>query len=270
VAAAAARRGLRLERATRGPFYRIDLYEGDAAARRRGERQAEQIQARRRAAAGLGAAAGQAAAAGQPAATKKPPAPLPLPRPELLATTDGFCVPFWPRLPSLLGPSSGPFVHCDTLRIPQRLSLGEEKESAADGPGGGGREESALGLMPLIGCAVLAHAREWGCGRIEILAIDDDDGSTGTNGGGMSEGAARYARLQRYYRFFGFRPRHRVGGRGFFTDLPHLLVWGGEGMRMDIEVEPTLRKWARVVDKGNDDEKEKDDGDGRAREGSAT
>jgi len=156
------------------------------------------------------------------------PPPPPPPRPELLATTDGFVVPFWPSF------AGGPFVHCDTLRIPQRLGLG-------GGPGA--REESALGLMPLVGSAVLAHAREWGCRRVEILAIDDDAGD------GAGAGAARFARLQRYYRFFGFRPRHRVGGRGFFADLPHLLVWGGEGMRMDLEVDETLRRWARVVAK---------------------
>jgi hypothetical protein len=202
-----------VERETRGPFYRIDLYEGEEMAQRRAEKQAEKRR-RWRERQGGGTAA---------AATSPPP----LQR-ELLATTDGFCVP----------PPLGGYVHCDTLRIPQRAMLGEEEdedEGAADGSATTPKTAptSALGLMPLVGCAVLTHARELRCTRAEILAIDDDP--------------QQHARLVTYYRYFGFRPKHRVGGRGFLVDLPHLLVWGGEGLRMDLDVDATLARWGRAL-----------------------
>jgi hypothetical protein len=248
VAAAAARRGLRLERATTGPFYRIELYEGEDRARRRGERRAERERARRaerrRAAVGGAQEEGVEAAASPNAPAPLPPSPPP-PQPLLLATTDGFCVP----------KALGGYVHCDTLRIPQQATLGDEDDSddkddgagRADGGTGGSTStitstsssrDGALGLMPLIGCAVLAHAREAGCARAEILAIDDDDGGE------------QHRRLVAYYRYFGFKAAHRVGGRGFFADIPHLLVWGGVGLRMDLEVTAALARWARVLRRG--------------------
>jgi len=58
---------------------------------------------------------------------------------------------------------------------------------------------------------------------------------------------AWHARLVRFYKYFGFVPVHTVGDRGFFTDLPHLLVWGGEGTRMDADVAVVLRRWTPAL-----------------------
>jgi hypothetical protein len=99
---------------------------------------------------------------------------------------------------------------------------------------------------------------------------------------------AWHERLVRYYSYFGFTPvckvsegarrRHwrpgpdsckrgtaralthtccwsapfgtkQVGGRGFFQDVPHLLVWGGEGTRMDADVDAALRRWTPALRK---------------------
>ncbi len=50
----------------------------------------------------------------------------------------------------------------------------------------------------------------------------------------------------RYYSHFGFRPVRVVGGGGL-ADLPHLLVWGGAGTRMDADLAATLRRWSRAI-----------------------
>jgi hypothetical protein len=59
---------------------------------------------------------------------------------------------------------------------------------------------------------------------------------------------AWHERLVRYYSFFGFKPVCKVGGNGF-ADWPHLLVWGGEGTRMDADITTMLTKWTRVIRK---------------------
>ncbi|KIY95148.1 hypothetical protein MNEG_12813 [Monoraphidium neglectum] len=92
----------------------------------------------------------------------------------------------------------------------------------------------AVGL--LLGGAVFSHAHAAGCSKAEILAINDDD--------------AWHERLVRYYNFFGFEPVVRVGGRGL-ADLPHLLVWGGEGTRMDADVAAMLGKWGPSIRRGS-------------------
>lgn len=51
-----------------------------------------------------------------------------------------------------------------------------------------------------------------------------------------------HARLVKYYSYFGFEPVAEVGG-GEITDLPHMLVWGGAGTRMDADVRRMLAKW---------------------------
>jgi hypothetical protein len=43
----------------------------------------------------------------------------------------------------------------------------------------------------------------------------------------------------------------QVGGNGFFVDVPHLLVWGGEGTRMDADICTMLAKWTPALRKGN-------------------
>jgi hypothetical protein len=50
----------------------------------------------------------------------------------------------------------------------------------------------------------------------------------------------------RYYSHFGFRPVRVVGGGGL-ADLPHLLVWGGAGTRMDADLAATLHRWSRAI-----------------------
>lgn len=55
-----------------------------------------------------------------------------------------------------------------------------------------------------------------------------------------------HARLVRYYSFFGFVPVRSVGGNGL-SDLPHMLVWGGEGMRMDANIGKMLKKWTPAI-----------------------
>lgn len=31
------------------------------------------------------------------------------------------------------------------------------------------------------------------------------------------------------------------------TDIPHMIVWGGVGTRMDADIPELLEKWARAV-----------------------
>jgi hypothetical protein len=50
----------------------------------------------------------------------------------------------------------------------------------------------------------------------------------------------------RYYSFFGFEPVRKVGGNGL-SDVPHQLVWGGEGTRMDADIGAMLRKWGPII-----------------------
>jgi hypothetical protein len=39
----------------------------------------------------------------------------------------------------------------------------------------------------------------------------------------------------------------QVGGQGFFKDVPHLLVWGGEGTRMDADMQEALQRWTPAL-----------------------
>lgn len=40
-----------------------------------------------------------------------------------------------------------------------------------------------------------------------------------------------------------------MGGNGL-SDVPHMLVWGGEGTRMDADVAAMLRKWGPAIRRG--------------------
>jgi hypothetical protein len=55
-----------------------------------------------------------------------------------------------------------------------------------------------------------------------------------------------HARLVRYYSYFGFQPVAVVEG-GRLQDLPHMLVWGGVGTRMDADVGEMLAKWTPAL-----------------------
>ena len=50
----------------------------------------------------------------------------------------------------------------------------------------------------------------------------------------------------RYYERMGFR-RVREVGAGGLGDLPHLLVWGGAGMRMDGDLPELMERWAPLI-----------------------
>eukprot|EP00878_Enallax_costatus_P035256 GHUV01039270.1.p1 GENE.GHUV01039270.1~~GHUV01039270.1.p1 ORF type:complete len:135 (+),score=24.16 GHUV01039270.1:503-907(+) len=115
-------------------------------------------------------------------------------------------------------------MHCDTLQVFTRGMRGDKGDRIRRNP---------LGLGLLLGGAVFSYGRHCGCKKAEILAINDDD--------------EWHERLVRYYSYFGFKPVHKVGGQGFFTDLPHLLVWGGEGTRMDADINTALARWTPAL-----------------------
>ena len=46
---------------------------------------------------------------------------------------------------------------------------------------------------------------------------------------------------------FGFQEVVEVGDNGL-RDLPHLLVWGGAGTRMDGDIETMLRKCCKTLE----------------------
>ena len=55
-----------------------------------------------------------------------------------------------------------------------------------------------------------------------------------------------HARLVRYYSRFGFQPVLEVTG-GRLSDLPHMLVWGGAGTRMDADLGDMLGRWTPAI-----------------------
>ena len=59
----------------------------------------------------------------------------------------------------------------------------------------------------------------------------------------------QHARLVKYYARLGFEEVVEVGNRGL-ADLPHLLVWGGAGTRMNINPEQFLCRWMPVLQRG--------------------
>ena len=55
-----------------------------------------------------------------------------------------------------------------------------------------------------------------------------------------------HTRLVKYYSYFGFKPVTVVGDGGL-SDLPHMLVWGGAGTRMDADISRMLGKWTPAL-----------------------
>ena len=49
--------------------------------------------------------------------------------------------------------------------------------------------------------------------------------------------------MDAYYSRLGFKVVHEVTGG--LRDIPHMLVWGGLGSRMDVDIEELLRKWSK-------------------------
>ena len=112
--------------------------------------------------------------------------------------------------------------HLDSLVVNTRRARGSAGARTRPGLAGTG------GLMAR---AVFAAAFERaGARKVEVLAVDD--GAPG-----------EHDRLVRAYgRVAGFEVVRRVEG-GRVGDLPHQLVWGAVGSRMDAGVEEQLRKW---------------------------
>ncbi|GLC38882.1 hypothetical protein PLESTB_001714300 [Pleodorina starrii] len=131
---------------------------------------------------------------------------------QILGVTNGFVAPWF-----------GGIMHCDMLQIFTRGLKGDAGERIRGG---------LLGLGLLLGGATFAYGYRRGCRTAEILAINDDD--------------AWHERLVRYYSYFGFRTVCKVGGNGL-ADVPHMLVWGGEGTRMDADIEEMLRRWTPAL-----------------------
>ncbi|GAX79491.1 hypothetical protein CEUSTIGMA_g6932.t1 [Chlamydomonas eustigma] len=136
---------------------------------------------------------------------------------KVLAVTTGFVLP-------------PPFalMHCDTLQVFTSGMKGDDGQRVRGG---------VLGLGLLLGGAVFSYGKSCGASKAEILAINDDD--------------AWHARLVKYYSYFGFKPVRTVGGNGL-SDLPHMLVWGGEGTRMDADINTMLRKWTKAIRRSYD------------------
>jgi hypothetical protein len=108
----------------------------------------------------------------------------------------------------------GPLCHIDSLVVHTRRARGAAGARVRPGLAGTGG---------LAAKAVFALAAARGATRAEVLAIDDGDAAD----------AERRVRV--YERAAGFKVVARVGGSSL-SDLPHLLVWGGVGARMDADI----------------------------------
>lgn len=141
--------------------------------------------------------------------------------------------------PELLGYSSGytqPFgaAHLETIQVRQfsgywarRRRNGGERYAQAP------KVEQGLGL--LIGAAVICWMRE--CApfrpeRAELLAIRDDE--------------RQHRTLVRYYRYLGFQSLRNVDS-GDLRSAKDLVMWGGEGLLMELDCARFLERWASAV-----------------------
>ncbi|KAJ7531049.1 hypothetical protein O6H91_14G030500 [Diphasiastrum complanatum] len=88
-----------------------------------------------------------------------------------------------------------------------------------------------FGLSLLIGAVIMRYGYDCKCAKAELLAINDDN--------------LTHAKLVRYYIRMGFKPVYEVTGESL-KDIPHMLVWGGVGTRMDAHIPHLLRKWSRA------------------------
>ncbi|KAI3953271.1 hypothetical protein MKX01_042266 [Papaver californicum] len=110
---------------------------------------------------------------------------------------------------------AGKILHLDTIRL-RRETLDMEK--------------SIFGIGLFVGAVAIRYGYDCGCKTAELLAINDSD--------------VYHSKLVRFYTRMGFRAVHEVTG-GSMQDLAHLLVWGGNGTRMDANIEELLLKWGR-------------------------
>jgi hypothetical protein len=157
----------------------------------------------------------------------------------LLARLGGALFPPW------AAPWAGGIAHIDALEVWNRALGREERRAllAAVGP---------AGLGGLLARAAFAHAAEAaGCATAEALAILDDE--------------ATHARLvSAYKRVAGFREVAFVSGSRL-ADVPHMLVWGGAGTRLDADIPAALARWGAARARARARE-----GAGRAEDGEAT
>ena len=92
---------------------------------------------------------------------------------------------------------------------------------------------SVFGMSILLGTTSALMARDAGCAKMELLAVDD--------------GNEYAAKLVSYYSRLGFETVRVVGGNGL-RDVPDLLVWGGVGTRMNGDLRRLLGKWGGSSD----------------------
>ncbi|KAK8586196.1 hypothetical protein V6N13_130718 [Hibiscus sabdariffa] len=74
----------------------------------------------------------------------------------------------------------------------------------------------------------IRYGYDCGCKTAELLAINDSD--------------LYHSKLVRFYRRIGFKAVHEVTG-STIGDVPHMLIWGGIGTRMDASIDELLVKW---------------------------
>ncbi|KAL4383422.1 hypothetical protein GQ457_15G013010 [Hibiscus cannabinus] len=107
----------------------------------------------------------------------------------------------------------GKILHLDSIRL-KRETLGMER--------------SIFGIGLFIGAVAIRYGYDCGCNTAELLAINDSD--------------LYHSKLVRFYRRIGFKAVHEVTG-STIGDMPHMLIWGGIGTRMDASIDELLVKW---------------------------
>ncbi len=143
------------------------------------------------------------------------------PPPELLGFSNGYTQPFGA-------------AHLETIQVRKFTGYWARRRSR-----GGARYENAprtsQGLGLLIGAAVICWIREYSPfknNKAELLAIRDD--------------ARQHKTLVRYYRYLGFETLRDVDG-GALSSMRDLVVWGGEGLLMELDCLTFLQRWANTI-----------------------
>ncbi|KAE8708441.1 DNA/RNA polymerases superfamily protein isoform 1 [Hibiscus syriacus] len=108
---------------------------------------------------------------------------------------------------------AGKILHLDSIRL-KRETLG--------------MEISIFGIVLFIGAVAIRYGYDCGCKNAELLAINDSD--------------LYHSKLVRFYKRIGFKAVHEVTG-STIGDMPHMLIWGGIGTRMDDSIDELLVKW---------------------------
>ncbi|MBA0591685.1 hypothetical protein Gorai_008690 [Gossypium raimondii] len=119
----------------------------------------------------------------------------------------------------------GKILHLDSIRL-NRETLGMER--------------SIFGIGLFIGAVAIRYGYDCGCKTAELLAINDSDlyhskVITLPNSSGLCYWI-------RFYKRIGFKAVHEVTG-STIGDMPHMLMWGGVGTRMDASIAELLVKW---------------------------